>query len=286
MSTANYTGNVAKLLTFGDCSQMDWDNWPDYPTEVGLQPEDIPELIRMATDPTFDDLDDDRLEVWAPTHAWRALAQLKAEAAIAPLTTILNKDSDWVWEELPRVYSMIGPVAIPVLAAFISDASQEESGRNAAVDCLKEIALAHPDSRDACVTAMIQQLEALEENDVGLNTILIGDLMDLKATEAAPAIEKAFAAERVDEFMVGSWPSVQIDLGLKQETDFSPDELKPKVPEYLTDIRKMLDLYEANVQEPQGFGKAIPATKASPKKVSQKRAIQKKATQKKKKKRK
>lgn len=281
MSTADYTGNVAKLLTFGDCSQMDWDNWPDYPTEVELQPEDIPELIRMATDPVFDEMDDDRLEVWAPTHAWRALAQLKAEAAIAPLTTILDKNSDWVWEELPRVYSMIGPAAIPVLATFIGDPSQDDSARTSAVDCLKEIALAHPDSRDACVAAMIQQLEAFEENDTGLNTGLIADLMDLKAIEAAPTIAKAFAAERVDEFMVGSWPAVQIDLGLKQETDFSPDELKPKVPEYLADVRKMLDLYEGSLQQPQGFGKAIPATKASPKKTSQKKVNQKKKKKKK-----
>jgi hypothetical protein len=276
MSTAGYTGNVAKLLTFGDCSQMDWDNWPAYPTEVGLQPEDIPELIRMATDRTFDEMDSDRLEIWAPIHAWRALGQLKAEAAIVPLTTILNKDIDWVWEELPKVYSMIGPAAIPVLADLIRDPSQDDSARNTAVDCLKEIAITHPESRDACVTPMIQQLEACEENDIALNTSLIIDLMDLKATEAAPAIEKAFAAERVDEFMVGSWPSVQIDLGLKQETDFSPDELKPKVPEYLTDVKKMLDLYEAQMQQPQGFGKAVPATKTSQKKTSQKKASQRK----------
>lgn len=281
MSTTDYTGNVAKLLTFGDCSKMDWDDWPDYLSEVGLQSEEIPELIRMATDPAFDEMEDDRLEVWAPIHAWRALAQLKAEAAIVPLTTILNKDSDWVWEELPKVYSMIGPAAIPGLANFIGDPSQDESARNTAVDCLKEIALAHPESRDACVAAMIQQLEAFAENDNGLNTILIADLMDLKATEAAPAIEKAFAAERVDEFMVGSWPAVQIDLGLKQETDFSPDELKPKVPEYLTDVRKMLDMYEASLQQPQGFGKAAPATKVSQKKTSQKKTNQKKKKKKK-----
>ncbi|MGQ9870731.1 HEAT repeat domain-containing protein [Leptodesmis sp.] len=276
MSTASYTGNVAKLLTFGDCHQMDWENWPDYPTEVGLQPEDIPELIRMAIDRTFDEMDSDRLEVWAPIHAWRALGQLKAEAAIVPLTTILNKDLDWVWEELPRVYSMIGPAAIPVLADLIRDPSQDDSARNTAVDCLKEIAITHPESRNACVAPLMQQLEAFEENDITLNTSLIANLMDLKATEAAAAIEKAFAAERVDEFMVGSWPSVQIDLGLKQETDFSPDELKPKVPASLTDVKKMLDLYEAQMQQLQGFGKGVPAAKISQKKASQKKASQKK----------
>jgi hypothetical protein len=272
MSRPDYTGNAAKLLTYGNCSEMDFDDWPDYVTEVGLQAEDIPELIRMVTDPAFDELENDCLEVWAPTHAWRALGQMQAEAAIAPLTTILAKDNDWVWEELPRVFSMIGPAAIPTLTAFIQDDSQEDSARNSAADCLKDIAIAHPDTRTACVTAMIQQLEAFENNDVGLNTILIGDLLDLEATEAAPVIEKVYAAERVDEFMMGSWPGVQVALGLKQESDFSADELKPKIPEYLTGIKKMLDLYDASMNEqPQGFGKEIPATKSNQKKVSKKK---------------
>jgi HEAT repeat protein len=273
---ADYTGNVAKLLTFGDCSTMDLDNWPDYPAETGLTVEDVPELIRMVTDSAFDELEDDRLEVWAPIHAWRALGQLQAEAAITPLLAVLAKDIDWVWEELPRVFSMIGPAAVPSLIEFVGDGAQEDSARNSAVDSLKEIAIAHPESRDVCVKAMIQQLEAFEHNDQGLNTILIGNLMDLEAKEAAPVIEKAFATERVDEFMVGSWAGVQVALGLKQESDFTPDELKPKIPEYLTDIRKMLDIYDSGLAESKGFGKTVPATKSSAKKTSQKKKKKKK----------
>jgi hypothetical protein len=227
----------------------------------------------MVTDPALDDddIESDRIDSWAPVHAWRALGQMQAEAATQPLTTILSKDNDWVWEELPRVFSMIGPASVPVLVDFIHDASQEDSARNSAVDCLKDMALTHPECRDACVAAMIQQLEAFEQNDQGLNTILIGNLLDLEVQEAAPVIEQVYAAERVDEFMVGSWATVQIALGLKQEADFTPDELKPKVPEYLTDIRKMLDLYEGSLNQPQGFGKATPAKKSSQNKSSKKK---------------
>src|SRR5215208_3312114 len=44
----NYSSPVSELLTFGDC--RDFRGWPDYPGLVGLGPEHVSELIRMATD--------------------------------------------------------------------------------------------------------------------------------------------------------------------------------------------------------------------------------------------
>ncbi|TVP61729.1 MAG: hypothetical protein EA342_20265 [Leptolyngbya sp. LCM1.Bin17] len=36
----------------------------------------------------------DSKEVWAPVHAWQALGQLKAEAAMEPLISIFNKKEE------------------------------------------------------------------------------------------------------------------------------------------------------------------------------------------------
>ncbi len=237
---------------------MDLRDWHNYPETVGLTADDVSELIRMATDRTLWELESDRLEVWAPIHAWRALGQLHAEAAIAPLTQLFAEhDSDWVTEEMPKVYAMLGPAAIPTLVDYLTDTSHETWGRNTAVDCLLDIARSHPENRDACVAPMLQQLEAFAENDVDLNTILIGDLLDLKAVEAAPLIEQAFAAEAVDEFMVGTWASIQVELGLKQESDFAPEALKPKMPPGLDEIRQIIEKLDAlKPPKPQGFSKA------------------------------
>ena len=261
MSLDNYTDPVAKLLTYGDCHEMDSNDWHNYPETVGLTADNIPELIRMATDPAFWSLESDRLEVWAPIHAWRSLGQLHAEEAIVPLTKILEQhDNDWVTEELPKVYAMIGAAAIPVLADYLHDTSHETWSRNTAVDCLLEIARSHPESRDACIAPMLQQLESFAENDIDLNTILIGSLLDLKAIEAAPLIEQALAAEQVDEFMVGSWAGIQVELGLKQASDFDPEDLKPKMPPEMAEMRQLLDtlntLNALNPPKPQGFSKA------------------------------
>jgi hypothetical protein len=172
---------------------------------------------------------------------------------------------------MPKVYAMLGPAAIPVLADYLADASHETWARNTAVDSLLEIARSHPESRDACVAPMLQQLESFADNDKDLNTILIGDLLDLKAVEAAPLIEQAFATESVDEFMVGTWASIQVELGLKQESDFAPEALKPKMPPGLDEIRQLIEKLDAlPPPKPQGFGKTaqpkVPKTKKKKKK--------------------
>jgi len=125
--TTDYSPPVDKLLTYGDC--RDLRKWPDY-LELGLTQEHVPELIRMAIDDDLNWADSDSLEVWAPIHAWRALGQLKAEEAIEPLMELFHEleDSDWVGEELPVVYGMIGPEAIPQLATYLSDTSYDALG--------------------------------------------------------------------------------------------------------------------------------------------------------------
>src|SRR5258708_7350660 len=120
-----YSAPVAQLLILGkpDISSKE-ENWLDY-LGRGLNAEHIPDLIRMATDEQLNNADSESLEVWAPVHAWRALGQLRAEAAIEPLLELLREDeesgemNDWAIEELPEVYGMIGPAALPVLVAFI-----------------------------------------------------------------------------------------------------------------------------------------------------------------------
>jgi len=109
------------------------------------------------------------------------------------------------------------------------------------------------------------------ENDIDLNTILIADLLDLKAVEAAPLIEQAFAAETVDEFMVGTWAAIQVELGLKQETDFSPEALKPKIPPEMAEMRQLLAKIDAmKPSKPQGFGTTKPQTVKQGKKKKKK----------------
>jgi len=222
MGRESYTPPVDKLLTYGDGREIGENpkDWPQY-LELGIGPEHIPDLIRMATDEELRWAESDTLEVWAPIHAWRALAVLHAEEAIEPLLPLLDEaeDDDWVVEELPRVYGMIGPAAIPALERYLDDKSHSDWSRIIARSCLKEIAEMHPESRDECVALFTRQLERFAENDEEFNGFLVSDLVKLKAVEAAPLMERAFAADRVDTFIMGDWYDVQVELGLMSKEE-------------------------------------------------------------------
>ena len=62
MAEPSYPFPVSKLLTLGDCHQMR--GWPDY-LRLGLAPEHIPDLIRMALDDELHWYDSDSAEAWA-----------------------------------------------------------------------------------------------------------------------------------------------------------------------------------------------------------------------------
>ncbi len=219
MDVTSYPPSVDKLLTLGDAREVGTNvkEWSIY-LDLGLGLEHIPDLIRMATDEELRWAYSDTLEVWAPIHAWRALGQLRAEAAIEPLLSLLDEaegDDDWVMEELPEVYGMIGPAAIPAITEYIADDSHLDWARITAIGCLEKIGTMHPDSRDTCVAILTRRLKLCEEDDPTINAFVISSLIDMRALEAAPAIERAFAADCVDLSIAGDWDDVQVELGLK-----------------------------------------------------------------------
>ena len=64
-------------------------------------------------------------------------------------------------------------------------------------------------------------MEQFTENEPEFNAFLILALVKLGAKEAAPLMEQAFAAERVELIVMGDWEDVQVRLGLK-----TPEEVE------------------------------------------------------------
>lgn len=219
VSTNSYSPPVDQLLTYGEAKLVAPEEWPNY-VELGLGPEHIPDLIRMATDKELNEAESDSLEVWAPTHAWRTLGQLRAEAAIEPLLALFEtfSDDDWAMQELPIVIGMIGPAALSALAAYLAERSHDESAHISATVCVQEIGTRWIEARTECVALLTRHLELFAENESGLNGFLIEALVKLEAREAAPVMERAFAARRVD-FIMGDWEDVQVELGLKSREE-------------------------------------------------------------------
>ncbi len=229
METTNYPAPVDTLLTYGPIKLETVDEWPEY-LALGFSAEHIPDLVRMAKDETlrykyFDDdaypdfNEDEHPEYWAPIHAVHTLGALHATSASESLLPLFDEaikfHDEWMSEDLPDVYSMFGPEAISLLASYIAETGHDDYATGYAIEALKRIATRHPDARGEVVAALTKQLEFFEENSNEFNASLIAGLAELKAVEAAPLIERAFAADKVDIVFIGDWDEVQVLLGLQ-----------------------------------------------------------------------
>src|SRR5690348_16494542 len=221
-----YQPAVERLLTIGESDRIRPDEWPDY-RRLGIGPEQIPDLIQMATDEELNVAAAESSEVWAPLHAWRALGQLRAVEAVEPLLELFDQleDDDWVHEELPVVFGLIGPAALPALAAYLVDLSHTDSSRISASRSIEEIGKKWPDAKGEALAILEEQLSRFEENEPDVNAFLVEALVELGAKEAAPLIERAFAEGYVDPMVMGDWEDVQIELGLKSAEEVAPKQL-------------------------------------------------------------
>lgn len=211
------------LEGFGDPRKLT--RWPkgkpDYVSEFDLGPEHIPELIDLARfwvereDWPEDDTD---IAIYAPVHAWRALGQLRAAEAVEPLLAMMNAMDElndvWYLEEFPDVFALIGPPAFARAADYLDNPENFLFPRICAAHMLSKIADRHPEQRDDAVSRFEGLLKNCPHNDSTLNAFLVSYLMNLKATESAEVIERAFAGRCVDEATVGGWGKVREELGV------------------------------------------------------------------------
>ncbi|SRR5579883_2732364 len=218
IDTSSYKPPLDRLLSYSAVHPGSDFPEVDYQQVFGIGPEHIPELIRMANGTLLTSEDANDFEFTATLHAVRALAQLRATEGIEGLLPLFEKgmplDNEWMSSTLPEFYTAIGQPALPALTRFLHDPSHSLYARADAASAIAHVVKEHPETRDEGLAAITSVLEHPEQNEPELNGFLISDLIDLKAVEAAPLIEKAFEADEVDESIAGDWDEVKYQLGL------------------------------------------------------------------------
>lgn len=220
--TCGYEEPVARLLSVGEVKNTGGGSpegrWLDYCSQFGFTPAHAPELIRMACDDDLNSEDSESSIVWAPAHAWRALGQLKAIEAVKPLLDLAaTSDDDWLFEDLPKVFGLIGPAAMPILETFLEAGCKCEWAIIAALNGIKDIAKRFPEYRDNVVAIAVNNLRHYANNDPTVNADIIVLLMDLNAIETIDVIREAFQADKVDLSVAGDVEEIEIELGLRTE---------------------------------------------------------------------
>jgi hypothetical protein len=85
--------------------------------------------------------------------------------------------------------------------------------------------------RDHVVGVLADQLAKHEPSVYSFNAFLIGYLADLKSSESAEVIERAFAAGLVDESVCGDWTTIRQELGVAG-LGLVPDRPRPPRPHF------------------------------------------------------
>ena len=214
------TDPIQRLPTLGLPDGFALKDWPDYPALFGLGPDHVPALIGLAVDPALHQADKEMAESWAPTHAWRALAQLRAETAIAPLLKLIEKDGSedtvpGALDDFADVFATIGPAAIPYLAAFLANPATEPEGATIAIVTLPKIVEQHPACRDECVGILTRAVAVESDSYVPTTSWAAACLLDLAAVESIDTIRAAFQRDAIDESICGDLEDVEIALGLR-----------------------------------------------------------------------
>jgi Protein of unknown function (DUF1186) len=274
MTASQYSPPVAQLFSYGDAhtNMGEWDGYQP----LGITADHIPDLIRILSDESLFQSESEGVDYWAVVHAWRVVAELKAETAIPALIAVLGRWGDeegwwdWINEELPDVFGAIGTAAIPALVGFIVDTTQAEFPRGTAARSLLEIGQQYPDSRLQCIEGVTQPLQTFDDKTPELNAFLIDVLIELKALESITVIEQAFQLNCVDPSIVGDWDEVQVSLGLKTR-----EEVPLKRFNIMSDMPVRRETYSSFPADLLSFGGESKKSKAKTKRKQQKESRKK-----------
>ncbi len=193
----------------------------DYVGRFGLTDSDIPALVGLArrwADEAHFEATGTSDAMWAPIHAWRALASLGAEALVPALLDMLDplddEDDEWFLEETPHLFARIGAPAVEPMVEFLSDQGHAEYARVAVGHGLQEIAASDPACREPVERALADVLGRCSEDHPSLNGFLVSYLLDLRAVEHADLIKRVYDEGVVEEMICGDWPWVAFQLGI------------------------------------------------------------------------
>ena len=181
-------------------ARLDPETWHEY-LQVGFDESYVPDLIRILGDDTVHKSEFAGTAM-APIHAWRILAELKAVEAIPALISLLPRIDDtfddWTGEELPEVFSKIGPTSLEEIESYARDTRNGDSSRICSFRVISKIGCVHLEQRARCVEILTGMLRAHETNDDTINAFLISSLSDLGALESFDLVRKAYEKNRVD----------------------------------------------------------------------------------------
>jgi len=207
---------ICHLYEKGAISDFSFEAWSNYTEEFAFDQSDINDLISVLIDPQFFTTETNSDKAWSIIHAWRALGQLKAQAAILPIIQYFEHivEEDMALQELHFVFALIGEPAIEPLMAYLKIDTDNEYCHVLAVSALTEIAKLNSDFRAHILDNFVEYMRDPNLTTYDFNGLLISHLIDLKAVKVMDSIANLYKVDCVDHSICGDFEDVQIAMGV------------------------------------------------------------------------
>lgn len=162
-----------------------------------------PALIELAT--SVDLLHEDEPECFGPIHALRLLGEQPRPEMIAPLLREIPVELDYADEELPETWTnevpqlvgKLGAAAIEPLWELVDGEDLNDEARGTALVALSCVAVAAPETRDAIVARLRDQLGSATNQDIA--TYTVAALASLGVNEAYPEIMRLYRDGKLNQ---------------------------------------------------------------------------------------
>jgi hypothetical protein len=171
----------------------------------------IPDLERMVLDEGLLSGWPADPPAWAPLHALRLLGYLRAHQSAGRLMALMDRENDWLSDLLPSVWAEMGPQVAEPLWAYILDRQHDPEQRGNVMVGLQELAEKYPHYRREVVAGLAQLLDDAPVDDSTANAYVVHVLGELRATEALPAITRAYDTGKVD-LEIMTWDDVMSQM--------------------------------------------------------------------------
>ncbi len=209
--------------------------------------DDIDELIRLATDDSYSDIEVDSDEkdgyrfYYATIHAVYALGMIKAVKSIPYILDRMKReanDSDYLNESIVSYIGYMGSVGLKDFEEYTFQ-NPEMYDLITVFDGIDKILKYEPESARQIESIMMRYLNNAQTHPAALS-FAISTLIDIGADKHIELIRKTFKSKDVDTMFRGDLEDIEIELGLRARRE------TPKPKNKLNDI---IELYNSVSQQ-------------------------------------
>jgi hypothetical protein len=219
---SKYSQKIQQLFELGRESLMNREI-PSYEA-FQFNKEDIPELIKLATDYTYEDIDYTKYKIfgdrffYATIHALNVLGKLKAVESIASTLQKMDEeegDNEFFNEALITYIGNMGSDGLDSFEEYIFN-NPESYELLSVIDGIDKILEKEPSTVNRIEEIMIRYLKNVKTHPVPLS-FAISTLIDIGEDKHIDLIRETFKIKEVDELLRGNLEEIEIDLGLRED---------------------------------------------------------------------